>query len=173
GELLTDDCSFTLMPIGHTWRGRNNVMSAVMAAGSRRTHDSRSKVNITNWFTNNEYLLVEYEHAAIVGGVRVKIDGYCWVFHIRDGRFGSMREYINPSNAGHEHPVESCLESVSAPRANESQGRSGVLTGRRRFVDPSALSGMDQAVSAGAVGGSSAVGVVSAARERLSTSSPR
>jgi ketosteroid isomerase-like protein len=100
GELLTDDCRFTLMPIGHTWRGRNNVMSAVMAAGNRRTHDSRSKVNITNWFTNNEYLVVEYEHAARVRGIPVKIDGYCWVFHIRDGRFDSMREYINPSNAG-------------------------------------------------------------------------
>jgi ketosteroid isomerase-like protein len=100
GELLTDDCSFTLMPIGHTWRGCDNVMSAVMAAGRRRTHDSQSKVNITNWFTNNEYLVVEYEHAALVGGVRVSIDGYCWVFHIRDGRFDSMREYINPSNAG-------------------------------------------------------------------------
>jgi uncharacterized protein (TIGR02246 family) len=100
GELLTDDCTFTLMPIGHAWRGRDNVMSAVMAAGSRRTHDSQSKVTITNWFTNNEYLVVEYEHGALVGGVRVKIDGYCWVFHIRDGRFDSMREYINPSSAG-------------------------------------------------------------------------
>jgi uncharacterized protein (TIGR02246 family) len=99
GELLSDDCSFTLMPIGHTWKGRDNVMSAVMAAGRSRTHDSRSKVNITNWFTNDdEYLVVEYEHGALVGGVRVKIDGYCWVFHIRDGRFDSMREYINPSN---------------------------------------------------------------------------
>lgn len=100
GELLTEDCAFTLMPIGHTWTGRDNVMSAVMAAGSRRTHDSQSKVNITNWFTNNEYLVVEYEHGALVGGVRVRIDGYCWVFHIRDGRFDSMREYINPSSAG-------------------------------------------------------------------------
>ncbi|MCW2649269.1 MAG: nuclear transport factor 2 family protein [Mycobacterium sp.] len=74
-------------------------MSAVMAAGSSRTHDSQSKINITNWFTNNEYLVVEYEHAALVGGVRLRIDGYCWVFHIRDGRFESMREYINPSSA--------------------------------------------------------------------------
>jgi ketosteroid isomerase-like protein len=72
-------------------------MSAVMAAGSRRTHDNQSKVKITNWFTNNEYLVVEYEHGALVGGVRVRIDGYCWVFHIRDGRFDSMREYINPA----------------------------------------------------------------------------
>jgi uncharacterized protein (TIGR02246 family) len=100
GELLTDDCNFTLMPIGHTWTGRDNVMSAVMAAGSRRTHDGQSKVKVTNWFTNNEYLVVEYEHGALIRGVRVKIDGYCWVFHIRGGRFDSMREYINPSGAG-------------------------------------------------------------------------
>jgi uncharacterized protein (TIGR02246 family) len=75
GALLTDDCSFTLMPIGHTWSGRDNVMSAVMAAGRRRAHDSRSKVNITNWFNSDEYLVVEYAHDALVGGVRVKIDG--------------------------------------------------------------------------------------------------
>lgn len=98
GELLTDNCTFTLMPIGHTWTGRDNVMSAVTAAGRIRTHDNRSRVNITNWLTNGEYLVVEYEHGALVGGVRLKIDGYCWVFHIRDGRFDSMREYINPSN---------------------------------------------------------------------------
>jgi hypothetical protein len=26
------------------------------------------------------------------------IDGYCLVFHIRDGKFDVIREYINPSN---------------------------------------------------------------------------
>src|SRR6201998_3819565 len=98
GELLTDDCSFTLMPIGHTWTGRDKVMSAVMAAGSRRTHDSQSKVKVTNWFANNEYLVVEYQHGALVGGVVVNIAGYCWGFDVRDG--DSMREYINPSGAG-------------------------------------------------------------------------
>jgi ketosteroid isomerase-like protein len=98
GELLTDDCTFTIMPTARTWRGRDDVMSMVMAAGSSRSHDSRSKVHITNWFTNNEYLVVEYAHAALVGGVRLKIDGYCLLFHIRDGRFDSIREYINPSN---------------------------------------------------------------------------
>ena len=108
GELLTDDCSFTLMPISHTWIGRDNVMGAVMAAGRSRKHDNRSGVNVTNWFTNDEYLVVEYEHSALVGGIRVEIDGYCWVFHIRDGRFDSMREYINPSN-----PATSILLSLA------------------------------------------------------------
>src|ERR1700745_1616782 len=98
GELLTEDCSLTLMPIGHTWTGRDNVMSAVMAAGSRRPHGSQSKVKVTNWFANNEYLVVEYEHGALVGGVRVNIHGYCWVFHVRDG--DSRREYIDRSGAG-------------------------------------------------------------------------
>lgn len=99
GELLTDDCTFTLMPTGHTFSGRDDVMGFVMAAGTRRKHDSQSKVNITNWFTNNEYLVVEYEHGALVKGVRLKVDGYCLVFHIRDGCFDSIREYINPSTA--------------------------------------------------------------------------
>jgi ketosteroid isomerase-like protein len=102
GELLTDNRSFTLIPIGHTWSGHDNLMSAVVAAGRSRTHDSRSKVDITNWFTNDEYLVVEYEHAALLGGVRIKIDGYCWVFQIRDGRFDAMREYMSPAGmAGH------------------------------------------------------------------------
>ena len=66
-----------------------------------------SKVDITNWFTNDEYLAVEYEHAALIAGVRVKIEAYCLVFHIRDERFDSMREYINPSN-----PATSILLSL-------------------------------------------------------------
>jgi hypothetical protein len=120
------------MPIGHTWRGRDNVMSAVMAAGSRRTHDSQSKVSITNWFTNNEYLVVEYEHGALVGGVRVKIGGYCCVFHIRDGRFVSMREYINPSSAGTSILLSLVLRAYRLPGTVESyiaghtKGRLGI-----------------------------------------------
>jgi uncharacterized protein (TIGR02246 family) len=119
GELLTDDCSFTLMPIGHTWTGRDDVMSAVMAAGSRRTHDSQSKVKVTNWFANNEYLVVEYQHGALVCGVRVNIDGYCWVFHIRDGRFDSMREYINPSRAGTSMLLNLVLRAYPSWRGGE------------------------------------------------------
>jgi ketosteroid isomerase-like protein len=97
GELLTDDCEFRLMPTGHVWKGRERVMNVVTAAGGSRAHDDRSKVEVTNWFTNDEYLVVEYEHSAIVARLlHFRIDGYCWVFHIRDGRFDSMREYINP-----------------------------------------------------------------------------
>ncbi|WP_406230587.1 nuclear transport factor 2 family protein [Nocardia sp. NBC_01009] len=98
GELLTDNCEFTLVPIGYTWRGRADVIGALTVSGDTKSHDDRSAVKIINWFTNDEYVVVEYERGAVVGGVRVNIDGYCWIAHMRDGRFDSIREYINPSN---------------------------------------------------------------------------
>ncbi len=98
GALLTDDCRFTLMPSGRTWTGRERVMQFVAAAGASRSHDEQSHVTITDWFSDGEHLVVEYEHRALVLGRRLKIDGYCWVFHIRDERFDVIREYINPSS---------------------------------------------------------------------------
>jgi ketosteroid isomerase-like protein len=99
GELITDDCTFSLMPIGRTFHGRTDVMAFVQMAGGRRAHDQRSRVTITNWFAADEYLVVEYAHRAIINPfrVRITIDGYCWIFHIRDGKFDAIREYINPS----------------------------------------------------------------------------
>jgi ketosteroid isomerase-like protein len=99
GELLTDDCTLTLMPSGRTFIGRDQVMGFTELAGNSRTHDQRASVTIKNWFTDGRYLCVEYNHQAVIKrlGFRIKIDGYCWIFHIRDGRFDEMREYINPS----------------------------------------------------------------------------
>lgn len=100
GDLITDDCTFALMPIGHTFRGRDEVMAFVLSAGGARQHDQRSQVRITNWFRTDANLCVEYEHYAIIRVLRyrIKIDGYCMVFHIREGRFDEIREYINPSS---------------------------------------------------------------------------
>ena len=99
GDIITDDCIFALMPTGHTFRGREDVMGFVMASGGARKHDNRSQVEITNWFTTGDYLCVEYVHHLIIKFLRhrTKIDGYCLVFHMRDGKFDEIREYINPS----------------------------------------------------------------------------
>ena len=99
GTLLTDDCTFSLMPIGYTFRGRQEVMAFVETAGNRRRHDDQSKVVISHWFTDGDSLCVEYEHGLIINAlhVRSKIDGYCLVFHCREGKFDAVREYINPS----------------------------------------------------------------------------
>lgn len=100
GSILTDDATWTIVPIGHTWRGRRAIESMSVAAGRKRRHDERSHVEIKNWFTDGEHLCVEYKHKLIVGGLglRLTVDGYCFVFHMRDGRFDAIREYINPPN---------------------------------------------------------------------------
>jgi hypothetical protein len=33
-----------------------------------------------------------------VTSARLTIDGYCLIFHMRDGRFDAIREYISPPN---------------------------------------------------------------------------
>lgn len=99
-DIITEDCVFQFMPIGHTFKGRSAVMSFVLTSGGARKHDKKSQVTITNWFKNDEYFCVEYEHALIINALhyRTKIDGYCLVFHIRDGKFDEVREYLNPSS---------------------------------------------------------------------------
>ncbi len=100
GSILTDDATWTIVPTGYTWTGRRAIESMATAAGRTRRHDERSRVEIKNWFTDGEHLCVEYKHRLIVGslGLRLTIDGYCFVFHMRDGRFDTIREYINPPN---------------------------------------------------------------------------
>jgi ketosteroid isomerase-like protein len=100
GAILTDNATWTIVPIGHTWTGRRAIESMATAAGRTRRHDERSHVEIKNWFSDGEHLCVEYKHRLIVGGLglRLTVDGYCLVFHMRDGRFDAIREYINPPN---------------------------------------------------------------------------
>lgn len=98
GAILTDDATWTIVPIGRTWTGRPAIESMATAAGRMRRHDQRSHVEIKHWFTDGENLSVEYKHSLIVGrrGPRLTVDGYCFVMHMRDGRFDVIREYISP-----------------------------------------------------------------------------
>jgi len=100
GSILTEDAMWTMMPIGYTWTGRRAVESFAVTAGRMRRHDERAHIEITNWFTDGEHLCVEYTHKAIVPrlGLRLTLGGFCLVFHMRDGRFDAVREYINPPN---------------------------------------------------------------------------
>jgi len=93
---ITDECTFSLMPIGHTFRGKKNVMDFVTTAGSNRKHDNKSTITITNWFADGSHFCVEYDHSSIVPLLfnrRITIEGYCMVFHMADGQhvsFGSF-----------------------------------------------------------------------------------
>jgi hypothetical protein len=98
-EIITPECTFSLMPTGRTFRGRESVMRLVTTSGSARSHHAQSTISIGNWFTCGDHFCVEYAHWFILRpfGRRMSIDGYCLVFHISDGKFDAVREYINPS----------------------------------------------------------------------------
>jgi ketosteroid isomerase-like protein len=102
GDMITDECTFAFMPIGHTFKGRRDVMRFILATGSTRKHDDKSRIRITNWFTTGDYFCLEHVHELIINLIhrRTKIDGYCLVFHMRDGKFDTIREYLNPSSLG-------------------------------------------------------------------------
>ncbi len=83
--LMADDCVWVMEPTGDMYR----------------THTGQYSIQITNWFTNGEYLCIEYTHGAIltVTGVRVKVrkggGSICITLHMRDGKFDQVHEYMN------------------------------------------------------------------------------
>ena len=72
-------------------------MDFVTTAGSNRKHDSKSTITITNWLADGSHFCVD--HSSIVPLLFnrwITIEGYCMVFHMADGKFDEVREYINP-----------------------------------------------------------------------------
>jgi ketosteroid isomerase-like protein len=94
--LITDDCVWTLHPTGYTLRGSAQVMAFAKLASGARTHDHTHKVHITNLFTDGENLCVEYVHGFVLSGLRLKGSiNICLVFHMRNGKFDQVNEYID------------------------------------------------------------------------------
>lgn len=101
--LLTDDCAWEMEPTGDTYRGKQEIEAFVNVAMSGRIHAGQYSIQITNWFTNGEQLCIEYTHGGISTGVysaglKVKfkqgVARYCITFHLRDGKFDRVHEYI-------------------------------------------------------------------------------
>jgi ketosteroid isomerase-like protein len=101
--LMADDCVWVMEPTGDTYSGREEIEAFVGTAMSGRTHQGQYRIQISNWFTDGEYLCIEYTHGAMLTGVysagikaRLKpgISRYCITFHMRDGKFDWAHEYI-------------------------------------------------------------------------------
>jgi SnoaL-like domain len=107
-KCLTDDCVWVMEPGGTEYHGIKEIKAFVGIAMSGRTHDkSRHRIEITNWFADNQNLCVEYTHGAVLtgkltAGVRARIKAgisrYCITYHIRDGKFDRVHEYINATS---------------------------------------------------------------------------
>src|SRR5580658_7407908 len=93
-KLISDDCIWVMEPGGSEYHGYDEIRTFVETAMSGRTHDAGHKLEILNWFADNENLCVEYTHGARLtgkgfGGLRgsLKTGGsrYCITYHYHDG----------------------------------------------------------------------------------------
>lgn len=102
-RLLADDCVWVMEPTGDTYSGREEIQAFVAVAMSGRIHTGQYHIQIDHWFTDGEYLCIEYTHGAIstgvyTAGIKAKVHPgtlrYCITYHMRDGKFDSAHEYI-------------------------------------------------------------------------------
>ncbi len=98
--LLTDDCVWYITPPGATFTGKDQVRSFSNMAMGSRTHNAEYKVEIRNWFANEDNFCVEYYHGAIITRLRIRVvENVCLVCHMRDGKFDSVHEYVDTSRS--------------------------------------------------------------------------
>lgn len=102
---LTDDCVWIMEPGGTEYHGYKELKAFVEIAMSGRTHDKDiHKIEILNWFNNDENLCIEYTHGAIstgkyTFGLKGKVNTgalrYCITYHMQDGKIDRVHEYID------------------------------------------------------------------------------
>ena len=102
-HLITDDIAYTLSPGGHVFRGAKAMAVFAKTTGGERRHDAGYKINITNWLADDGNLCIEYTHGFnSLFGLPIKVRNaaaICLVFHIREGKFDRLHEYIDPGGA--------------------------------------------------------------------------
>ncbi len=99
-KLLSDDCVWVI-ELGVTeYHGTKELRAFVGTAMSGRKHDETHKIEVLNSFYDAENVCIGYTHSAILSG-RIKAGikpgtaRYCMAYHIRDGKFDRVHEYIN------------------------------------------------------------------------------
>lgn len=102
-RLFADDCIIEMEPTGDIYNGKQAIEAFVKVAMSGKIHSGENSIKITNWFTDGEQLCIEYTHGGIATGVytagikaRFKqgVARYCITYHMCDGKFDRMHEFI-------------------------------------------------------------------------------
>lgn len=103
-RLLTDDCTWVIEPGVTEYHGSNKIRAFVSVAMSGRKHDETHKIQILNYFADNENVCIEYAHGAVLtgkmtAGIKRELKPgqarYCMTYHIKSGKFDRVHEYIN------------------------------------------------------------------------------
>ena len=99
-ELLSEDCVWYITPPGITFSGKEQVKSFSKMAMGSRSHNQNSKVEIRNWFADDENFCVEYFHGAIITKFHISVtENVCLVCHMRNGKFDRIHEYVDTSHS--------------------------------------------------------------------------
>ncbi len=99
-KLLSDDCVWVIMPPGIAFNGIAQVRAFTRVAMGSRAHDAEYKVEIQNWFADEDNFCVEYFHGAIISRFHLKVvENVCLVCHMRDGKFDRIHEYVDTSRS--------------------------------------------------------------------------
>lgn len=92
-NLLTDDAVWVL-PGGIEYHSAREIRTLVRIAMAGRTGDPSHRIEITNWFADDENLCVEYGRRNFPAHSDAS-SRFCHIYHIRDGKFDRVHEYIN------------------------------------------------------------------------------
>ena len=108
---FTEDCVWVMEPGGTEYRGMEQLRTYIGIAMSGRTHDKDShRIEIVGAFGDEENLCIEYTHGMVATGkltggyktrVKTGILRYCITYHIREGRFDRVHEYINSTSTAY------------------------------------------------------------------------
>jgi hypothetical protein len=99
-DLLSEDCTWYITPPGIAFTGKKQLRSFTGMAMGSRSHNADSKVEIRNWFADGNDFCVEYFHAAILGGLHIKVvENVCLVCHMQSGKFDRVHEYVDTSQS--------------------------------------------------------------------------
>jgi hypothetical protein len=95
-------------PGGSEYHGYDEIRAFVATAMSGRTHDETYKLELLNWFADDENLCIEYTHGArmtgkafgkvVMGNIKTGVTRYCITYHFREGKIDRVHEYINSSS---------------------------------------------------------------------------
>ena len=106
-KYLSDDCVWIMEPSGTEYHGYKQLKTFIEIAMSGRIHDKdKHKIEILNWFNNDENLCIEYTHGAISTGnytmgirkVNAGVLRYCITYHMREGKIDRVHEYIDATS---------------------------------------------------------------------------
>lgn len=106
---LTDDCKWILYPGGTEYHGKAMIQkfitTAMASRGGKPSDSPSAKVDVTNWFTQDDHLCIEYQHTFSFGNnipifnnkVRDIMVKHCNIYSLQKGKISEVHEYTSSS----------------------------------------------------------------------------